>query len=132
MNPFTDFMDTLLDGVLAVVAVITFLRYPWPPTLIAYVKSIAYGTVKIFPALAVFLSGQTTISQEPVRKPDEHFASQVQHGPEMEMEEALLSVPGGSPNLDGMEITTETGILTPQGGEAVLQITSPPSLEKAH
>lgn len=36
------------------------------------------STVKVFPAMAVFISGHTAISQEPTHKPDEHVTAQAQ------------------------------------------------------
>jgi hypothetical protein len=98
MNPFTDFINTLLDGVFGQIgAVRAFLRNPWPVTLVAYVKSLAAGTVSMFPALALFLSGQTTLQQEPLHKPDEGQAVQAQASTIVQEGNVFEAVAGSGP-----------------------------------
>jgi hypothetical protein len=68
-----------------------------------------------------------TISpQEPTKRPDEHQASQTQHGPEMEIEEALVSAPDSLP--PGIRLQAESGVIVVSAPEA--QITR--SLNPVH
>lgn len=78
-DPLNKILDTIHDSAIDVWA---FIKYPVQTTAAktawAYFKLALAGTAKMFPAMAVFLSGQTTIQQESVRKPDEHIQSSVQ------------------------------------------------------
>jgi hypothetical protein len=49
-------------------------------TALAYWKTMRAAAVAVFPALAVSLSGQTTISQVQLGKPEEHQASHADAG----------------------------------------------------
>jgi hypothetical protein len=74
-NSFIEFFNILIDGA---VGIWTFLRYPLQTILLTYPKMILGGVVKFIPALAVLMSGQASIQQEPVKRPDDHIASQTQ------------------------------------------------------
>jgi hypothetical protein len=101
-----------------IVGVWGFFRFPTPALLVNYPTLIVSYAVKFIPALAVLMGAQTTIQQEPVRKPDDHLASQSQHG-EVILEGAALelwaSTTGGdlSVPLTGSEISAEQGSVFP-------------------
>jgi hypothetical protein len=74
-NPVVVIVYVVLGGIVGVWA---FFRCPLPAMFVNYPSLILSNVVKFIPALAVLLGAQTTIQQEPIRKPDEHLASQAQ------------------------------------------------------
>ncbi|MDK2741945.1 MAG: hypothetical protein NDI90_03445 [Nitrospira sp. BO4] len=78
-NPLNKILDALAEILADAWA---FIKYPMETTAAttawAYWKTMLASMVKMFPALALFMNGQTTIAPEAVRKPDEHLQSQAQ------------------------------------------------------
>jgi hypothetical protein len=74
-NPVVTIVLLVLGGIMGVWG---FLRLAAPTLLVNYPTLIVSHAVKFIPALAVLLGGQTTIQQEPVRKPGDHLPSQNQ------------------------------------------------------
>lgn len=78
-NLLNKILDAVTDSLAHAWAFITHpMETTAAKTAWAYWKIMLAGTVKMFPALAVFMSGQTAIAPELVRKPDEHLQSQSQ------------------------------------------------------
>jgi hypothetical protein len=69
-NPVVVLVVLILGGIVGVWA---FFRFPLPTLLVNYPGLIVSNAVKFIPALAVFMSGQTTIQSEPVKRPDDHI-----------------------------------------------------------
>ena len=71
-NPLNETVDTAFEAV-------TFSTTPKRTVALktarAYLKSILVSAVKVFPLLTIFMSGQTSIQQETLRRPDEYQAS---------------------------------------------------------
>ena len=77
-NPVVVALYLALGGIVGVWA---FFRFPAPTLLVNYPTWILSQAVKFIPALAVLFGGQTTIQQEPVKRPDEHLSAHA-HSPE--------------------------------------------------
>jgi hypothetical protein len=79
-----------------IVGVWVFSRCPIEAIFVNYPTIIVSNVVKFIPALAILLGGQTTIQQEPVRKPDDHLTSQALAGnTSLDLAAYQLSATGG-------------------------------------